>query len=187
MLISEITGLSKQEVEKADWVEVLNAANSISEYISNDSKTFYNEFVFDHQKYKFTDLTKLSFGEFVDIDSFLGKDEKDRKKELHVLLAMLYREVDEKGKLIDYDSDKVAERAEKFKKLPVKYVNGASTFFLRLEKILQGNFQTSSKNKLMMILKMIWTLGKLIVFLSIGIGFIQLSNLHKKISQKWSR
>lgn len=187
LLISDMTGLSREDVLKADWRDILVVSQSLSNYLLNEGKEFYRNFEFDGVKYQFVDLPNLSFGEFVDIDSYLTKNEHDRKKELNLLAAMLYREVDEEGKLVPYNGNDLPIRAEKFKKLPIKYLNGASGFFLRIEKISQGNFQISLKNRLKMRMKVIWILVKLIVSTSIGVGLARWSVWRTKISQKLKR
>jgi hypothetical protein len=187
VLISEMTGLSKEEISKADWHSVITASQNLSNHLLSESKKFNNEFEFDGVKYGFIDLANLSFGEFIDIDTFLGKNDHDRKREMNLLMAMLYRELDGNGKLTDYDSNKIQERAEKFKRLPVKYVNGASTFFLRLEKILQGSFPLSLSTRLKMRVKTILILVKLVVSASIGLGLARLYNWRMKISQRWNK
>jgi hypothetical protein len=183
-LISQMTGLSKEEISKSDWDSVITTSQNLSNYLLSESKKFYNEFEFDEIKYRFIDLTNLTFGEFIDVDSFLSKTAEERKKEMNLLMAMLYREVDENNKLTEYDSNKIQVRAERFKKLPVKYVNGASSFFLRIEKILQGNIRPSLWSQVRMKMKMGLMLGKLIVSLNIGVGLARLYNWRTRILTK---
>jgi hypothetical protein len=187
MLISSITGLSVDEVKQADWHSIILTSQNLSNHLLNDGKKFVNEFEFDGQLYRFIDLANLSFGEFVDIDGYLSKSENDKKRELNLLAAMLYREVGEDNKLVKYDGENTLIRAEKFKKLPIKYMNGASSFFLRIEKILQGSLVLSFNKRFMMRMKAIWMIGKIIVLVSIGAGSVQLSKWRKKISQKFKR
>ncbi len=183
-LLSFITGLTEQEIEQSDAIEVLEVAAELSKYLMLESKAFHSEFEFNGIKYKFLDLTNMTFGEFIDLDTFLNKSDIDKKKELNLFMAMLYREVDDNGNLKPYDSNEMMKRAESFKRLPVKYVNGASTFFLRSEKILLNNTRISSWQKLKLTIKAIWTLKKLIVSTSIGAGSLLLSRLRKKILPK---
>ena len=187
ILLSQITGLSQEEIENADYQEILDAAQTISQYFLVDSSEFKNEFEFNGKKYKFLDLPNLKFGEFIDIDGFLTKPIIEKKKEMNLLMAMLYREVDENGNYLPYDSSKVQLRSEEFKKLPVKYVNGASSFFLRLGKISQGNMTLSFWNKVKMMMKMIYLCVKFLALISFGIGLALLSRLPMKISQKLTR
>ena len=183
-LLSFITGLTEEEIEKSDFIEVLQAAADLSKYLMVESKAFHNEFEFNGVKYKFLDLTNITFGEFIDLDTFLTKSETDKKKELNLFMAMLYREVDDKGNYKPYDSNEMVKRAEVFKKLPVKYVNGATTFFLRIEKILLNNTKTSLYQKLKSMIRATWMLKKSIVSTSIGGGSLLLSHLRRKILQK---
>jgi hypothetical protein len=187
ILLSQITGLSQEEIENADYQEILDAAQTISQYFLVDSSEFKNEFEFNGKKYRFLDLPNLKFGEFIDIDGFLTKPVIEKKKEMNLLMAMLYREVDENGNYLPYDSSKVQLRSEEFKKLPVKYVNGASSFFLRLGKISQGNMTLSFWNKVKMMMKMIYLCVKFLALISFGIGLALLSRLPMKISQKLTR
>lgn len=180
MLISEITGLKREEIETADWHNVLLAAQNISNHLLNESKEFHNEFIHEGIKYKFIDLPNLTFGEFIDIDTFLQKEELERRRELNFLMALLYREIGEDGKISKYDGSKIPDRAEKFKRLPVKYVNGATSFFLRLEKILQGNSDLSLWSRLKMRILTIWKLVKLIRSRNSGVGSEHLYKLLTK-------
>jgi hypothetical protein len=81
-------------------------------------------------KYGFhPNLSDISTGEFADLDSLC----QDFNKNLHLIMAILYRKVDkeDQGKynIEPYDGD-VEERALLFKaKLPANVVNGALVFF----------------------------------------------------------
>jgi hypothetical protein len=187
ILLSQITGLSVEEIENADYQEVLNAAQVISEYFLKESTEFKNEFEFNETKYRFLDLTNMTFGEFIDLDGFLQKPVIEKQKEMNLLMAMLYREVDDKGTTLPYDSGKVQLRAEEFKKLPVKYVHGSANFFLRGEKLLRGSMTGYSWFRTKMILKMIWMLVKFTALTSFGLGLALLLRLPTKISQKLMR
>jgi hypothetical protein len=184
ILLSQITGLSVEEIENADYQEVLNAAQVISEYFLQESTEFKNEFEFNETKYRFLDLTNMTFGEFIDLDGFLQKPVVEKQKEMNLLMAMLYREVDDKGTTLPYDSGKVQLRAEEFKKLPVKYVHGASSFFLRGEKLLRGSMTGYSWFRTKMILKMIWMLVKFTALTSFGVGLALLLRLPTKILRR---
>jgi hypothetical protein len=187
ILLSQITGLSQEEIENADYQEILDAAQTISEYFLIDSSEFKNEFDFNGKKYRFLDLPNLKFGEFIDIDGFLTKPVIEKKKEMNLLMAMLYREVGEDGNYLPYDSSKVQLRAEEFKKLPVKYVNGASSFFLRLGRISQGNTTLSFWSKVKMMTRMIYLSVKFLLLIGFGVGLALLLRLPTKISQRWMR
>jgi hypothetical protein len=179
ILISHMTGLSKEDIQKSNWHDVLTVSQNISNHLLHESKQFHKEFEFEGQNYKFIDLPNLTFGEFIDIDTFLSKPEMERRREMHLLMALLYRE---DGVVSD-----TMLRAERFKQLPVKYVNGASTFFLRIEKISQGSSQLSLLSRLKMRMMMTLIVVKLVVSASIGGGLVLLSTWRKKILPRWMK
>lgn len=183
-LLSFITGLSEEQIENADAFEVMEATTKLSEYLMRESKEFRNEFEFNGKRYKFLDLPNLTFGEFIDLDTYLSKSDVEKKKELNLFMSMLYRQLDDDGNYLPYNSKELMIRADEFKKLPVKYVNGATTFFLRLDKISRRGMMDSLSHKLKKKIKMIWSAGKLIVSTSIGVGLRQLYRLPRKILRK---
>jgi len=140
-LISWITGLTEEEVREASASSIINAAEGIIEYYTNQTKNFYENFEFNNKTYKFIDIPNLTFGEFVDIDEFLQKTESEKNKRLHELMSLLYREIDDKGNYLPYDIQRIKETAEEFRKLPIKYLNGALVFFSIIETISQRNIQ----------------------------------------------
>lgn len=143
-LISITTGLSIEQLKEADWEGVYDAASLLVDYfLGDDNGKFYNEFEFNGKRYKFINLDKLTFGEFVDIDEYLSRPLSKRNAELNLLMALFYREVDSNGDVIPYDASKLEERALLFKFLPIKYLKGAMSFFLRLENILQKSTRSS--------------------------------------------
>lgn len=159
LLISIATGLDIDEIKEANWESIYDASNSLADYFLTQSDKFYNEFVFNGQKYRFIDLENLTFGEFIDIDVFLQKPISKRQGELNYLMALFYREVGDDNKLVKYDATKVNDRALLFKMLPVKYLKGALSFFLRLENILQKNTRSYFHK---MVYQMMWKLKKVL-------------------------
>lgn len=149
-LISLTTGLDRDEIRKADWYSIVQASEALSEFLLNQANKFHYEFEFQDQKYRFIDLNNLTFGEFVDIDEFLRQTPLKKQTELHFLMALLYREVDENGNLTEYDASKLEDRSNRFKFLSIKYLNGALVFFSILETILLKNTQSS-------LVRRIWT------------------------------
>lgn len=138
-LISLATGLDVKDIEQANWEGVYETSRYLSEYFLNQPDKFYNEFEFKGKKYRFMDLENMTFGEFIDIDSFLSQEQSKRQANMNMLLALLYREVGEDGKIIPYSGGDVKDRSQIFRGLPVKYLRGAVGFFLRLENILRAS------------------------------------------------
>jgi hypothetical protein len=129
LLISIATGLDIEEIKDANWESIYDASNSLADYFLTQSEKFYNDFIFNGQKYRFIDLDNLTFGEFIDIDEFLSRPLTKRQSELNHLMALFYREVGDDNKLVKYDASKVGDRALLFKMLPVKYLKGSMSFF----------------------------------------------------------
>lgn len=183
-LLSFTTGLSQEEIENSDYEEVVKISNEISSFLTSTGDKFYNEFNFNNKNYRFLDLPNLTFGEFIDIDTYLSKEEHEKKKEMPLLMAMLYREIDENGNYKPYNSKELQLKAEEFKKLPVRYVRGSTNFFFHLDKTLRGNFRASFGLKLKLIVKMIWILVKFIPLISFGVGSLLWSRWQTKILPK---
>ena len=140
-LISWITGLTEEEVNSASARSIINAADGIVEYYTNQSHEFYETFTFNEKKYKFIDIPNISFAEYIDIDDILNKQTSDRIKNLNVLMALFYRELDEDGNYLPYDIERVKKTALTFKKLPIKYLQGSSVFFYHIDNILSKNIR----------------------------------------------
>jgi hypothetical protein len=183
-IISESTGLTEEQIMQADWFDILQVASGLSELLLNINDDFHPDFEFDGVKYKFIDLPNLTFGEFIDIDSFLQKNEAERKNQLNFLMALFYREVGEDGKVVKNDGELLQARAEKFKNLPVKYVHGALGFFLRLEKILQKPSLKFLVRLKWLQMKKKWNKVKTKVLQSIGGGLAFWRPSQMKTSQK---
>ena len=186
-LLSFITGLTEEDIENSDYMEVVKLSTEISTFLNQDGDKFYNEFSFNNKNYRFLDLPNLTFGEFIDIDTYLTKEPHEKKKDMPLLMAMLYREVDEKGNYKPYNSKELQLKAEEFKKLPVKYVRGSTNFFFHLGKTLSGNFQASSWVKLRLTIKMLWILVKFVPLISTGVGLLLFARWRTKILQKLKR
>ncbi len=138
-ILSWVTGLSYEEVRDADSRSIINAADGIVEYFTTQSEEFFETFTLGETSYKFIDLPNLSFGEYIDIDDVLNKPVTERHKNLSLLMALLYREVDEQGNYLPYDLDNVKLNAERFRKLPIKYIKGSTVFFYLMETISVEN------------------------------------------------
>ena len=131
-LLSWITGLRDEEIKEADAYTIITAAEGIIQYYNSIEGKFYETFEFNGKSYKFIDLKGMSFGEYVDIDTFLQKPTSEKQGKLHELMAMLYREVNEKGEYKPYNAQEVKERAMEFKTLPLKYFFGSLVFFYNI-------------------------------------------------------
>jgi hypothetical protein len=182
-VISMSTGLSVEEIKEGRWEDVMLVATNITNYFLSQGNKFHKEFEFKDVKYGFIDLNNLSFGEFIDLDTYLSKSPIERQKELHIQMALLYREVGEDGKLIKYDGSLVQARAEIFKDLPIIYVQGALSFFFHLERVLHRNIRSYLWNLLKVKMKKM-TKTIVNIFSSFGGGILRLWSWLKKTLQK---
>jgi len=181
-LISDQTGLSRGQLLQCDWFDLFSVSQNIMEFLTkcNDGK-FYRTFTHDNIEYEFVDLSKLSFGHFVDIDSYLGRTDIEKLQGLNYYMALLYREV---GSPNVHDTGKTKQRGEVFNNLPVKYYFGANLFFLILEKNYRGGMRgylTLSRMWYWMKVTMIFPLGLSLV------GIQQSLRWLKTMSQKLIR
>ena len=145
-VLSWVTGLTNDEIRQADSRSIINACDGVIDYFTNQSDRFHDKFKFLDREYKFIDLTNLSFGEFIDIDDLLGKPQSELNKNLNLLMAMLYRQLDDKGEPIPYDTSNIKENADRFRKLPMKYLKGSSVFFYNIENKNRAHNHNSNHN-----------------------------------------
>lgn len=183
-LISTATGLDEEEIRQADWLDVFKVSEYLTDYYMVQSPRFYNHFIFNETLYKFIDLENLTFGEFIDIDSFLSQPTSYRMGNMNMLMALLYRETDENGKVLKYDASKVSERAQLFKLLPAKYLQGAIFFFGTLENILSVLMKQSLIQRKLRLMKMNLKRKMIKLLNSVGVGIQQLYIWLKKTSTK---
>ena len=181
MLISIATGLSVSDIRDSEWQSVYETSNYLADYFLKHSEKFYKDFEFKGVKYGFIDLENLTFGEFVDIDEFLNRPEVKRNTELNLLLALLYREVGDDGKVLPYDATKVKERSDLFRQLPIKYIS-AWRFFFHLENILRASTRSYLHK---MIYRLKWKVKSHLRAFGVGMGhlYIYLVKTYSKLTR----
>lgn len=143
-MISVITGLSREDILQADASQIAEVGEKLKSYLWRESKQFFPEFEHEGITYQLADFNKMSFGQFVDIETFLKKDESYRVANLNELAAYLY--VEKGTKYSDSDFQK---RIQTMKGIPVKIVESSLFFLLNSEKLLQKLSQIYSQNKLL--------------------------------------
>ena len=150
-MVSLSTGIEEDLLKQANFLQVKKASNFLTDYFIKIGERFYPEFEFQGKEYKFLDINDMSFGHYVDIDTFLQKDESYKKSNMNELVSMLYLEKGEES----YSGERALERKDLFKDLEVKYLQGALTFFLLLGKVLRRNtpYYLKTKWKVMRILR----------------------------------
>lgn len=137
-LMEILTKIPEKEIRKIDDNRSLYVINKIMKrkMEASQDKRVYATFDFNGKTYGLeTDLTKLNFGGWVDLEVFISMGYRDN---IDKVAAIYYRPIKTQlGKtyvLEPYDTDDMLKRAEEFQDLPFKYIVGASTFFLTFTK-----------------------------------------------------
>lgn len=173
-MISEMVGIPQDELLTADASEMIKVGEVLKKILYSDSRHLHPTIEHKGKKYKLVDVHNMSFGQFVDIDSFLTKDENYRTANLNELAAYLYTE---EGKT--YGSTDFKAQIEDFKELPIKYVEGAVFFLLSFGKGLQQLSQIYSNSKLLW-----WMMRFKITLVLIGDGIKRLISSPKTVFGK---
>jgi hypothetical protein len=146
-IVSLLSGATTKELESLENFQFLTLWQSVIEGPLNhsDNHPLYKHIILDSKLYGFMDFSKMSIGEFADMEVL--KQDPQKQSKLHVMMAVLYRPATQlTGDWIvtdPYDGDSVMERSEIFKNMPLKYVYGALSFFLQVQRILLNNMLDS--------------------------------------------
>ena len=161
-MISEILGITREQVLSANTTDIIEVGDYVYSFINKESKKLFKQIEFKGTTYNLVDVNNISFGQYVDIDTFLRKDEGYRIANLNELAAYLYTEDG-----IIYTNSNIKLRIETFKTLPIKYIEGAIFFLLNLAKGSQELIHLYSQSKLM------WTVMKIKITLMLIMDGIQ--------------
>jgi hypothetical protein len=143
-IIELTTSLTKDEILNAEASQVKSVGEKILQIITSSNKKVVTTFIHEGQEYEFLDLNNLTFGQFIDIETFLGKDENYRIQNLAELAAYLYTEKGTK-----YGEKSVKVRTKKFQELPIKYMEGSVFFLLNMAKLSVELTEIYSKSKML--------------------------------------
>lgn len=136
-LMEVLCGVPEKEIRKIDDKRSLYVLNKVlKEKMKDSGKSIQATFEFNGVLYGLeTDLTKLNFGGWIDLEVFIAMGFKEN---LNKIVALYYRPIKTQlGKtyvLEPYDTDECLKRSEEFLNLPFDYVSGASVFFLEFTK-----------------------------------------------------
>jgi len=143
-LIEKTTGMSHEEVMEMDAYTIQKIGSLLFAHFNKESKKLTQSFILNGVNYKFLDVNNITFGQFVDIDSYLKKDDAYRIANLNELLAYMYCEEN-----VPYTKSNFKQRIEIMNDAPAHIVEGALFFLLNLEKGLSEIMELSSKSPLM--------------------------------------
>ena len=171
-LISIITGAPVEKLMEGDYDQLNYLAAHILSLFPKETPKFVDRFEIDGVKYGFfPNWREMTYAEFVDMDTISNRPIDEMLNMLHVLAAVMYRPIiSEEGEhdfqIEKYDVKTMTKRAELFKKkLNVRYVLGAQSFFTLLEKRFSVYSQLSliPKMSIWMKIKIVWKWRKIIL------------------------
>lgn len=152
-LLALYLGVDEKEIRNAKKEQVEFIEKIVFQKLTeNINKEIIYTFDMDGITYGFeNDWKKLAWGAWQDLE-FLCAD--DTTKNIHKLLAVLYRPViDMKGvkyKIQPYDSETIEERAELFKKVPIRIWFGAAQVFFYIGNEYISNIKNTLESQMKM-------------------------------------
>jgi hypothetical protein len=168
-IIELTTGLTKEQIMDADATQVKRVGEQVLSIVTGTNKKVVTTFEHDGEEYEFLDVNALSFGQFIDIDTFLSKDENYRIQNLSELAAYLYIEKGTK-----YGEKNTQKRIKKFEDLPIKYMEGSVFFLLSIANLSAELTKIYSKSKMLKVV-----MKTKILFRLIGAGIQRSAHLLK--------
>ena len=193
-LISLLSDKEEDEVKKWTPSSLTQVYSKVIEAVSDVDPAFYPVFELDGQLYGYSSISKMTLGEYVDLERLAKKPQEN----IEEIMAILYRPITKhrfKGikwafkntfkvshgdaenlfkyyTLEDYDSSKRAEQAEKLSIIPASMAFGALNFFLALASmsLLGSNLSSLTPAQQMTIMK---ETSSQMAFLNIGGGLLQ--------------
>ncbi len=165
-VISSVTGEHVDDVMTWSVTSIIDVYKRITEVINKNSQTFHPIIEWKGQLYGFRNMSKMTLGEYVDLDNLI----KDVDRNLNDVLALLYRPVTRNdintAKFIykstikalkyevenvfdyydveEYDINKRKVKAPEFDEFPLDIALGAMAFFLGTKIMLQNDILLSS-------------------------------------------
>jgi hypothetical protein len=143
-IISMFCKIDKKLIKKLQLKQKKLLVDKINKFVNSKNETILEKRIkFKGKKFGFVpNLSKITTGEFVDIEEY----GKDINKNLHRIMSVLYREVNrEAGEFYSvkpYDPDEL--EIDKFKDLPMSTTLSAIDFFFRLGRNLLEDLNSYS-------------------------------------------
>jgi len=142
-LVCILSGIDLEELLEIKQTEYFNICNLLTFIQDQVEQKRVDEWTHNKIKYKFDhDITNYNVAQFFDIDH-LSRDNDSNN--LHLLMAIFFREVDKKGNIKTYTQDGLKDRAEIFKEhMPIDITYTAQLFFYLLNEYCLSLMKTSS-------------------------------------------
>ena len=128
--ISAITGIEYETLLRVNIDQLGSLMKEYSFLYEDESTSYLSEIELEGIKYKFDEtFYKENLAWWIDVETF-SKDKETINDNLEVLMACIYRPSTEDGVIEEYDSEKVMDRAEVFKKhMKANHILSAMFFF----------------------------------------------------------
>ena len=165
-MVSKLGGVEEEELRKYKSTELTNAYKTLLEAFQDLQPQYYPVFELDGVLYGYNPMTKMTLGEYVDMERLAVKSHEN----LEQIMAILYRPITKNRfsgikwayksttkialgeaenlfkyyEVEEYDNSKRLELAEKLKHLPASIGLGALSFFLLLGSNVSISSQISS-------------------------------------------
>ena len=193
-MVSELGGIDEDELKKYKSTKLTKTYTTLLEAFQDLTPAYYPVFELDGVLYGYNPMTKMTLGEYVDIERLASKSHDNMEE----IMAILYRPITKNRfsglkwayksatkialgeaenlfkyyEVEEYDSSKRSELAKKLQHLPASIGLGALSFFLLLGSNVSVNSQLSSLNpKEQMV--MMKELNKQMDTMNIGAGLLQ--------------
>lgn len=167
-----LTGAPVDVILESDWQKIKFLSNYCMSLFPKDKQPLIDKFELDGKWYGFIpSWKKLSFAEYVDLDTLLTKSSAEILDYIHIITAIMYRPIIGDHKKNDYqiekyNQDSLEKRAELFKKkLNINVFIGAQFFFIKFAKTYSESTNPYLTMTLMQKLKLMWRNRKMMKLL----------------------
>lgn len=169
-VVSKLSGCPLDDLLDTDYQTVEYLGNYAMTLFPTGKPDFQDRFQLDGVWYGFIpNWKKVTFAEFVDLDTLFSKKKNQILDHIHLLTAIMYRPIISdpslpKYEIEKYDVDSMEDRAYLFKnELDIRYFLGAQFFFINFGRKLSEPTQLSLTNlTLKQKIKFVWKWRRMI-------------------------
>jgi len=167
-----LTGAPIEDLLNADWQKIKWLSNYCMSLFPTEKQPFIDKFEIDGKWYGFIpSWRKLSFAEYVDLDTLITKKNPEILDFIHIITAIMYRPIigdhtKPNFEIEKYNQESLHQRAELFKKkLNINVYVGAQFFFIKFAKKYSERTQPYLTMTLMQKIKLYWRNRKMMMLL----------------------
>lgn len=149
MILGELGEIPQEVIDSLPSQYVVQILNNINLMLTNIEEPLHDTVEIDGKEYKFEDeIDGIRFDQFIDLYE-MTNGETTSIKNLHMVCAILYREIISKNKKGIYKTKEylikdVKEQGKIFKELPMDVAYGVLFFFLNLKIVYLTRLQAYS-------------------------------------------